>query len=97
MFIEKLLPKELYSVLTHDITGNLLNIMHKEATKAKAVSRLADIWGITPQEIISFGDELNDIDMLNFTGIGIAVSNALSDVKAVAKFAQMIMMAWQSG
>jgi len=29
---------------------------------------------------------LNDIDFLNYTGIGVAVANALDEVKAVAKY-----------
>ena len=82
--IEKLLPGDIYSVITYDPTGDLLNIMHKEATKSKAVSALAQLWGILPEEIVAFGDDLNDLDMLVYAGVGVAMGNALDAVKAVA-------------
>ena len=85
-FIEQLLPDELYSVITHDITGILLNIMHRDATKAKAVSELARLWGILPEDIAAFGDELNDLDLLAYAGTGVAMGNALDEVKAVADY-----------
>ena len=84
--LENLLPDSIYSVMTHDITGDLLNIMHKEATKSKAVSELAQLWGILPEEIVAFGDELNDLDMLLYAGMGVAMGNALDEVKDVADF-----------
>ena len=85
-FIEQLLPEELWAVMTHDATGNLLSIMHKEATKAKAVAELARLWGISPSEIVAFGDELNDLDMLAYAGTGVAMGNGLDEVKAVADY-----------
>ncbi|MDE6673634.1 MAG: HAD hydrolase family protein [Acetatifactor sp.] len=35
-------------------------------------------------DIVSFGDDINDMEMLQICGIGVAVSNAVMDVKAVA-------------
>ena len=85
-FIARLIPDGLYSVVTSDITGDLLQIMHKDATKAKAVSELAGLWNISSSEIAVFGDDLNDIDMLMFAGVSVAMENALDEVKAVSKF-----------
>ena len=85
-FIEKLIPDDLYSVVTSDITGDFLQIMHKDATKAKAVSAFAQLWAIQPSEIVAFGDELNDVDMLTFAGVGVAMENAVDEVKAAADF-----------
>jgi len=82
-FIRQLLPTELYSVATSDITGVLLQVMHKDATKWKTVLKLANRWGIQPSEIVAFGDDLNDLDMLENAGIGVAMHNALDEVKAV--------------
>ena len=61
-------------------------VMHKDATKAKAIEELARIWGISQSEIVAFGDDLNDIDMLSYAGISVAMGNALDEVKAVADF-----------
>ena len=85
-FIESLIPSDLYTVVTTDITGNLLQIMHKEATKGKAALALGQHWHLKPSEIVSFGNDLNDIDMLSSVGFGVAVENAFDKVKAAAKY-----------
>jgi len=59
-------------------------IMHKEATKSSAISILAKHWNIKQKEIIAFGDDMNDIDLLEYSNIGIAMGNAIDDVKAAA-------------
>lgn len=80
-FITKILPDDLYMVMAVD---GLAMIMHKDATKAKAVSALAERWEIVQSEIASFGDDLNDIDLLAHAGISVAMGNALESVKAAA-------------
>ena len=80
-FISSILPNELYMVIAND---GLLMIMHKEATKSKAVSAIAGYWGIKQSEIVAFGDDLNDIDMLSFAGTSIATGNAFDEVKTAA-------------
>ena len=42
-------------------------------TKATALSRLAEILNIEPSEIMAMGDANNDIEMLQFAGLGIAM------------------------
>jgi len=37
-----------------------------------------------PSEIVSFGDDTNDIDLLDFCGISVAMENALDNVKKSA-------------
>jgi hydroxymethylpyrimidine pyrophosphatase-like HAD family hydrolase len=59
-------------------------IMHRDATKMKAIAALAAHWNIDAQDIVAFGDDLNDIDMLAGCGIGVAMGNALDEVKAIA-------------
>ena len=86
LFIEQLLPDALYAVSTADITGDLFQVMHKDAAKAKAAAALARIWGIPQNEIAAFGDDLNDRDLLAYAGFGVATQNALDDVKAVSDF-----------
>ena len=88
-FIERMLPDDLYFVATSDMTANrgvLGQIMHKDATKAKAIAALAQHWGILQSEIVAFGDDFNDIDMLSYAGIGVAMKNAVDEVKAVSDF-----------
>ena len=53
-------------------------------TKATALSRLADILKIDSSEIMAMGDANNDIEMLQFAGLGIAMGNASNYVKSLA-------------
>ena len=84
-FIINLLPDELYFLMAREGNGFGM-IMHRNATKAKAIAALADIWGIEKSEMATFGDDLNDIDMLKFAGISVAMGNALDEVKEVSDF-----------
>ena len=61
-------------------------IMHRSATKHNAVQALAAHFGISPAEIAAFGDDHNDIGMLRFAGTGVAMANAIDEVKAAADF-----------
>ena len=79
--IKARLDDDFYLTVARDGLGQ---IMHKDATKSKAVAALAKHWGIDRCEIIAFGDDLNDIDMLSYAGVGVAMGNALDEVKAVA-------------
>jgi hypothetical protein len=80
-FIKGALSDDYYLVIANDGIGM---IMHKDATKSKALAALAQFWSITQNEIAAFGDDLNDIDMLQYAGTGIAMGNASDEVKAVA-------------
>ena len=80
-FIKENLPDELYLTVARDLLGQ---IMHKEATKSKALAALAEYWNISKSEIVAFGDDLNDIDMLEFAGTSVAMENALDEVKKAA-------------
>ena len=80
-FIRENLPEELYLTVARDLLGQ---IMHKEATKSQALVVLTGYWGICKSEIVAFGDDLNDIDMLELAGTSVAMGNALDEVKAAA-------------
>ena len=56
----------------------------KGATKERAIEVLCNHLKITPAQIAAFGDDFNDIGMLKFCGKGIAMENAISEVKQVA-------------
>ena len=52
--------------------------------KGVGLKRLGDILGIRTDEILAFGDGLNDIRMLQTAGIGVAMENAPQEVKEAA-------------
>lgn len=51
-----------------------------------SISKLANLLSIPNEKIIAFGDGLNDIDMLKNCGIGVAMKNALFEVKEVSDY-----------
>ena len=53
-------------------------------TKEAAIQTLCKALAITPTEITAFGDDIPDIGMLRMCGIGVAMGNALEEVKAAA-------------
>jgi hypothetical protein len=64
---------------------HLLEFVHKEGSKGAALAHLCGSLGISSDEVVAFGDEENDISMLSYAGLGIAMDNAQPAVKAVAK------------
>ena len=56
----------------------------KGATKEKAIEALCSHLKISPEEIVAFGDDFNDIGMLELCGKGIAMKNAIPEVQQIA-------------
>lgn len=52
--------------------------------KAYGVSRILEATGITWDEVVAFGDGYNDVELLQSAGLGVALGNASSEVKATA-------------
>lgn len=63
-----------------------VEIVNKEASKGKAISFLADRWGIDKSEIMAIGDQDNDKDMLMSAGLPVAMGNGTEGLKSVAKY-----------
>lgn len=63
-----------------------VEIINNNASKVNAVRLLIERYNIKREEIIAIGDNFNDKDMIEFAGIGIAMGNSPSEVKAVADF-----------
>jgi len=61
-----------------------IDLMHVRASKGNALKALAEQWGISPSEIIAIGNYYNDLDMLQYAGVGIAMGNAPDEVKKMA-------------
>jgi Cof subfamily protein (haloacid dehalogenase superfamily) len=81
--IREKLPFEL--LVHHDFPGYLLvEFSHHECTKASGIGFLAEQWGIQPDEVIAVGDNVNDLEMIQFAGLGVAMGNAVEELKAIA-------------
>ncbi len=53
-----------------------LEILGPGTSKATALTWLCGRLGIEPREVAAFGDDVNDVEMLRFAGLGVAVGNA---------------------
>ncbi|WP_379138960.1 HAD family hydrolase [Paenibacillus sp. sgz500958] len=61
-----------------------IDFMHPEASKGNALKNLAKQLGIAQEEVLSIGNYFNDISMLTYAGMGIAMDNSPVEVKAAA-------------
>ena len=63
-----------------------LEVMDSRGSKASAIQFVSERLGLTPSEIIAMGDNYNDIGMIEFAGIGVAMGNAPDDIKGKADY-----------
>jgi Cof subfamily protein (haloacid dehalogenase superfamily) len=63
-----------------------IEITHRDVSKASAVAWLAKRWGILREEVIAIGDQGNDISMIEWAGLGVAMGNGVESVKAIADY-----------
>lgn len=61
-----------------------LEILHPGASKGVALSQLASHLQMTADEIMAIGDNENDLTMIDYAGIGVAMENAIPEVKKAA-------------
>ena len=62
----------------------ILEITSKGVHKAKGVAYLAHHFQISRRNVIAFGDEHNDLEMLAYAGLGVAMANDTDKIKATA-------------
>lgn len=63
-----------------------IEITKKGISKGKAVEKLARYYGIEREEIIAIGDSENDLSMIKYAGVGIAMGNAIEKLKENADY-----------
>lgn len=64
--------------------GNWYKFSKRNATKERAIEEIIYKLGISEKEIIAFGDDYVDIEMLSISGLGVAMGNAIKEVKEIA-------------
>lgn len=63
-----------------------LEILPKNVNKATALEKLLNHLGVSREELMVFGDGYNDITMVKYAGIGVAMGNANDKLKAEADY-----------
>jgi Cof subfamily protein (haloacid dehalogenase superfamily) len=84
--LDERLPGELYVHVLRSprYTGYMCEIAPAGVSKWTGVCHLARQLGIEADEICAAGDDVNDIPMIEEAGLGVAMGNALAEVKAAA-------------
>ena len=63
-----------------------LDITPNNISKKQAVEFLSNYLNVSNDEVMTIGDNLNDLEMVESSGIGVAVANAYDELKKVAKY-----------
>lgn len=63
-----------------------LDVMNAKASKGAAIQYLQQTMNFTPAETMTFGDYLNDLEMLQVSEHSYAVANAHEEIKKIARF-----------
>ncbi|WP_311481306.1 Cof-type HAD-IIB family hydrolase [uncultured Anaerococcus sp.] len=61
-------------------------VMPKGLSKGNSILEACKIFGIAREDIIVFGDEMNDVSMFEVAGTGVAMGNAVESIKKLADF-----------
>lgn len=64
--------------------GHVIEIFPSGLSKAAGLAHAANWLDIPKERIIAFGDENNDLEMIDYAGVGIAMSNGIDELKAIA-------------
>lgn len=81
--------KDLKSYGNFSIVSSFKNnaeIMSEGISKGNAVKILADYFNISKDEVVCFGDGENDASMIKYAGLGIAMDNAIDEIKEIADY-----------
>jgi hypothetical protein len=70
-----------FNIIDH---GGFLEFVPQGNSKSAGMRRVLDAVGIDYKDSVAFGDSPNDLDMLQFAGIGVAMGNATQAVKSAA-------------
>lgn len=71
--------------VSQSLRGNL-EVMNKGINKGNAIRILCELYGIESEKVIAIGDNENDLSMIEYAGMGIAMGNAADCLKEKADF-----------
>lgn len=62
------------------------DLTRDNCSKSNAIEKVLEVYNIKREEAMAFGDGGNDVDMIEYVGLGIAMENASESVKEVADY-----------
>ena len=72
-------------IFYHTISGDAI-IVHERANKSYAAKSASNYFGIPTNRMIAFGDDTCDIDLFNLVGTGVAMGNAIPELKTISNY-----------
>lgn len=75
--------------------GDILDVIPKTGGKEVGINAVAEYFGFARENIMTFGDGINDVRMLRWAGIGVAMGNAAPEAKAAADY--ITTPVWENG
>ena len=63
-----------------------IEVFKKDVDKYQGLLKVAKLYGINEDEIMAFGDSMNDYPMVKNAAIGIAMGNSVAEIKKVSDF-----------
>jgi Cof subfamily protein (haloacid dehalogenase superfamily) len=67
-------------------TPNYYEVMPNEASKGESLLEIAKYYGMDIKDVYAFGDEENDLDMIQKAGVGVAMGNASQIIKEASDY-----------
>lgn len=65
---------------------DFVDVLPGDGGKPRGIARVLQALGLTREQCIAFGDGGNDVEMLRYAGIGVAMGNACPEAKAAADY-----------
>ena len=83
--IKEKIPKEFYSTFEiYNSEFEVIDFLAKGVSKKCGVEKILDYYNIDKNDAVAFGDGGNDIEMIKYVGLGIAMENGFQNLKNVA-------------
>jgi Cof subfamily protein (haloacid dehalogenase superfamily) len=84
--LESELKNSLLNVCCHRSKDTYLEITSTNASKELGIKAIKEFLGVESEEVMAIGDNYNDMAMIEYAGIGVAMGNAPQQVKDVSDF-----------
>jgi Cof subfamily protein (haloacid dehalogenase superfamily) len=65
---------------------NIIEVIRSGINKARGLEKVAEYYNVPRERIIAFGDEDNDFEMIEYAGHGVAMGNAIDELKERANY-----------
>lgn len=83
---EELLKQKWSSVGTTRWNPEFIDVVPKGGNKSLGIGKVLEYYNIPKENTMAFGDGHNDMEMLQYVGVGVAMGNAPEDVQQVADY-----------